>query len=278
MNHEKRVELAKVPMLTKAEKDQILTVRKSNQLIQKNRFDMTLREQRLLLYCISRIKPTDKGGELYKIKIRDVCKASGIDGEIDGEAYRAIHEAVKKLDSFNFTLIDERNKKDVFVHWIRDTEIDRNPGGYISFRFDPKVTPYLFNVRRCFTQYELGNVIQMKSAYGIRLYELAKSYGNIHEKDFTLSELRYLLGAETKAYDKYSFLKMRVIDPAIDEIKTYADLKIDYIPLHDGQPIQDGKREKVTGIRFIIDSGWAEKAERYLEQLDRERHPERYQE
>ena len=60
MKHEKRVEIAKRQTETQAEKDQSMTVRKANQLIQKNRFDMTVREQRLLLYCISRIKPTDR--------------------------------------------------------------------------------------------------------------------------------------------------------------------------------------------------------------------------
>ncbi|MBQ1778955.1 MAG: replication initiation protein [Acidaminococcaceae bacterium] len=267
ISHEKRVELAQYKQ-TQADKDQGLTVRKANQLIQKNRFDMTVREQRLLLYCISRIKPTDKGGELYKIKIRDVCRASGISREIDGEAYKAVYDALKKLDSFNFTLIDENNKKDIFVHWIRDTEIDRNPGGFISFRFDPKITPYLFNVRKYFTQYELGNVMQMKSVYGIRLYELVKSYENIHEKTFDLRELRYLLGAEEKSYDRYSNLKQKIIDPAINEILAYSDLKVTAIEVKQGR--------KVTGIKFVISDGSADRMERRLEQIDRERHPERY--
>lgn len=267
ISHEQRVEVAKNEP-TKAEKDQALTVRKANQLIQRNRFDMTVREQRLLLYCISRIKPTDKGGELYKIKIRDVCRASGIEGDIDGEAYRAIYDALKKLDSFNFTLIDEHNKRDSFVHWIRDTEIDRNPGGYISFRFDPKVTPYLFNVRKYYTQYELGTVMQMRSVYAIRLYELVKSYENIHEKVFDLKEIRYLLGAEGKSYDRYSNLKQRIIDPAIWEILEWSDLNVTTIEVKQGR--------KVTGIRFVITSRWIQKAENYLERLDRQRHPERY--
>lgn len=267
ISHEKRVELAQDKQ-TQADKDQGLTVRKANQLIQKNRFDMTVREQRLLLYCISRIKPTDKGGELYKIKIRDVCRASGISREIDGESYKAVYDALKKLDSFNFTLIDENNKKDIFVHWIRDTEIDRNPGGFISFRFDPKITPYLFNVRKYFTQYELGNVMQMKSVYGIRLYELVKSYENIHEKTFDLRELRYLLGAEEKSYDRYSNLKQKIIDPAINEILAYSDLKVTAIEVKQGR--------KVTGIKFVISDGSADRAAKQWEQIDRERHPERY--
>lgn len=279
MKHETRVKIAKQRGdMTQAEKDQTLTVRKANQLIQKNRFDMTVREQRLLLYCISRIKPTDMGNEIYKISIRDVCAACGIADNVTGGAYAAMREALKKLDSFNFFMKDAEGR-DHLVHWIEHVVIDpeRKNRACVQFNFDPRIVPYLFDVRKYFTQYELGNVMQMKSIYGIRLYELVKSYENIHEKTFDLKELRYLLGAETKAYDKYSFLKMRVLDPAVNELRTYSDLKIDYIPLHDGQPIQEGKRDKVTGIKFIISSGADDRAERWMEQIDRERHPERYQ-
>ena len=105
LTHEKLLQIERNnPKETQLEKDMRVPVRKSNQLIQRNRVDMTVREQRLLLYCISRIKPTDKGGELYTVHIRDVCRASGIEGDIDGEAYGAVHEAVKKLDSYNFEL------------------------------------------------------------------------------------------------------------------------------------------------------------------------------
>lgn len=279
MNHETRVKIAKQHGdMTKAEKDQALTVRKANQLIQKNRFDMTVREQRLLLYCISRIKPTDKGNEVFKISIRDVCAACGIEDNVTGGAYAAMKEALKKLDSFNFYMKDD-DGRDHLVHWIEHVVIDpeRKNRACVQFNFDPRIVPYLFEVRTRFTQYQLGGVLQMKSVYGIRLFELAKSYENMREKTFDLKELRYLLGAETKAYDKYSFLKMRVLDPAVNELRTYSDLKVDYIPLHDGRPIQEGKRDKVTGIKLIISNGANERSERWWEQIDRERHPERYQ-
>lgn len=269
MKHEKRVELAS-EHLSQADKDLSMTVRKANQLIQKNRFDMTVREQRLLLYCISRIKPKDTGSERYSINIRDVCVACGIENNVTGGAYAAMKEAVKKLDSFNFELIDDGGRRHI-VHWIRSVVID--PEGKrrasIQFEFDPKIVPYLFDVRKYFTQYELSNVLKMKSVYGVRLYELAKSYQNIREKSFDLKELRYLLGAEEKSYDRYSNLKQKIIEPAMNELRMYSDLKIDYLEIKDGR--------KVTGIKFIISDGSEDKVMRDWEQIDRERHPERYQ-
>lgn len=267
LTHEKLLQIERNnPKETQLEKDMRVPVRKSNQLIQRNRFDMTVREQRLLLYCISRIKPTDKGGELYTVRIRDVCRASGIEGDIDGEAYGAVREAVKKLDSYNFELRDDHGAVN-FVHWIRDTKIDRRKGA-IYFRFDPMVTPYLFNVRKYFTQYDLNNVIQLHSGYAMRLYELLKSYENIRGKEFTIAELRYLLVAENRSYDKYSLFKKYVLEPAVNEIKDTTDLKTDYIEIKKGR--------KVTGIKFVISDGSVDRMARRLEEIDRERHPERY--
>lgn len=249
LTHDQRVEIAArraEDRPTKAEKDQALTVRKSNQLIQRNRFELSLREQRLLLYCISKIKPSDHGKETYTIKVRDVCKACGIESNITGGAYKAVIEAFKKLDSFNFILKDEHGTRHI-VHWIRDVKIDpeENHSAQASFTFDPKIVPYLFDVRKYFTQYAIGGVLQMKSVYGVRLYELLKSYANIREKEFTLNELRYLLGAENKSYDKYSLFRVYVLDPAIKDVMTYSDLNVSYVE------IKQGKR-KVISIKFVI--------------------------
>ena len=248
-SHEQRVRIAEHFMEnqpTKAEKDQALTVRKSNQLIQRNRFDLSLREQRLLLYCINKIKPSDHGKETYTIKIRDVCKACGIEKNITGGAYRAVIDAFRKLDSFNFILKDESGARHI-VHWIRDVKIDpeENRSAQASFSFDPKIAPYLFDVRKYFTQYEIGGVLQMKSIYGIRLYELLKSYSNIREKEFEINELRDLLGAVNKSYEKYSLFKVYVLDPAIKDIMTFSDLNVDYLEVKQGQ-------RKVIGIRFVM--------------------------
>lgn len=258
MTHEKRVEYAtqETPP-TKAEKDQALTVRKSNQLIQRNRFDLSLREQRLLLYCISRIKPTDHGTETYEISIRDVCKACGIEETINGGAYNAMKNALKKLDSFNFEL-KEQNGRIHLVHWIRSVVIDpefKNQAR-VRFEFDPKIVPYLFDVRKYFTQYELRGVLQMKSVYGVRLYELLKSYANIREQEFELGELRRQLCAESKSYDKYGLFRTYVLEPAIKDIMAYSDLKVDYVEIKQGR--------KVINIRFIITNigGTAEYYER----------------
>lgn len=55
------------------------TVVKSNDLIRRARYTMTLQEQRFILYAISLIKDTDTADTRYEIRISDLCKICGLD-------------------------------------------------------------------------------------------------------------------------------------------------------------------------------------------------------
>ena len=52
-------------------KQQSFFVAKSNEIIQKSRFSMTVQQQKIMLFHISKIKPEDEPGELYTITVRD---------------------------------------------------------------------------------------------------------------------------------------------------------------------------------------------------------------
>ena len=54
-----------------------MVVVKSNSLIQQTRYELSLQEQRLLLYLISKIKPDDKTLEEIEISIKEFCKIIG---------------------------------------------------------------------------------------------------------------------------------------------------------------------------------------------------------
>ena len=51
---------------------------KSNDLIQKSRFDLSLQEQKIILYLISQITPYDEEFKLYEFSITDFCKILAI--------------------------------------------------------------------------------------------------------------------------------------------------------------------------------------------------------
>lgn len=220
-------------------------VRKSNEMIQRSRYNLTLREQRLLLYLISNIQKGDKGDKRYKIKIRDACKVCGIDDkEISGSIYKAVYEAFGALRNKGFTIYPETGGR-VICAWIEHPHQDEN--GDMEFNFDPYIVKYLFDVQKRFTQYKLQAVVKMKSTYGIRLYELLKSHMDAYRKKgvFTVGvdDLRRALGAEHKAYALYGKFKQTVLTKALEDVAR-SEIKVDYIELKN--------KLKVEAIKFVM--------------------------
>lgn len=251
LTHEQKVDYAKRRAADdQAERDdKALTypVKKSNEMIQRSRYSLTLTEQRLLLYLISRIQKSDKGQKRYKVKIRDACKICGIETKhADGRTYDAVYKAFSALRDKGFTVYPESGGR-TRCAWIERPHQDDK--GNMEFNFDPEIVPYLFDVQKKFTMYQLENVTRLRSTYGIRLYELLKSYENIRRVKFDVNTLRGLLGAEEKSYSKYSLFKKYALEPALKDI-AFTDLKADYVEHKTGR--------KVSEIEFIIDPAGAE--------------------
>ena len=220
-------------------------VRKSNKMIQESRFSLSLREQRLLLYLISKIKESDNGGERYKVKISTVARILGVrnsDQKIDEKTYKEVFAAFSTLRDKGFTLYTDRN---TIVHcaFIDDPEQDKD--GNMEFTFNRFVVPYLFQVKKRFTEYNMDMILPLRSSYGIRLYELLLSYtySDTYTKDIPIEELRERLGADSKTYSKYALFKEKVLLPALRDLKK-TDLRVDYLEIR--------KERKVISIRFVI--------------------------
>lgn len=112
-------------------------------------------------------------------------------------------------------------------------------------KFSPVLEPYLLNLKETYTKYRLGYVINFKSEYSFRLYEIMKQYEAIGERTLTIEEIRGLLMIDSDKYQKYNHLKVKVIQKAIDEINKYADIKINL-----EKEEKEGK--KVIGLVFSI--------------------------
>jgi len=112
-------------------------------------------------------------------------------------------------------------------------------------KFSPMLEPYLLNLKETYTKYRLGYVINFKSEYSFRLYELMKQYEAIGERTITVEEIKELLMIDSNKYTKYSHLKAKVIQKAIEEINKYSDIKINL-----EKEEKEGK--KVVGLVFSI--------------------------
>lgn len=219
--------------------DRSYFVVKDNQLITKSRYSLTLQQQKILLYFISRIKPTDEEGTMYELDIKDFIKVCGYYDE-GGAYYPLIKKDVKELADAS-SWIEVEKGKEVLFRWIDRAEINKQKG-LLRVSFHSTVAPYLFELRERYTQYSLYDVLCLNHKYSIRLYEYLASMRYRREFEMPIEELKKHIDAE--GYDKFSHLKARVIEPAILDIVNYTDLWVQYAFKKTGR--------SYTHIRFKI--------------------------
>ena len=208
-----------------------------NTLIQKSKYNikenmgksLSLTEKKILLYIISKIKPTDRELKDQVFEIKEFCEVCGIE-TTGGQSYQHLKENIGKLADRHIWLEDE--SKIVMVRWIDKAEIHKR-NGTIKIKLDDDLAPYLLSLKDNYTQFSLHNIIRMKSKYGIMLYELLHSYlykGN--EIRFEIETLKELLDCVNYT-DFYNF-KKRVIETALKDINTYSELLVSarYIKEH----------------------------------------------
>ena len=220
-------------------------ITKSNKLIEAN-YKLGVIEQKIILCLASNIQPTDSDFKTYTLPIKEFANLLGVKGQ---HKYSDLRRITKELMQKVFEVrIDKKVRQVAWLSYVAYNESE----GKIDIRFDPFLRPYLLELKREFTSYKLENVVQLKSTYAIRIYELLKQYEKIKERTFLLNDLRKLLGAE-EIYPAYGNFKQRVLIPAQKELKNKTDISFNL------EEIKTGRR--VTKVKFIIQSGKQNKEE-----------------
>src|SRR5699024_7635742 len=109
--------------------------------------------------------------------------------------------------------------------------------GIIQFSFDPKLKPYLLQLKRTFTSYRLNNIMSLGSYYSIRFYEFFKKWERTGKWRVSLKHLKSLLGITQKSYEIYGNLKNRVIRPSIKELNEETDLMVELEEVKKGRQV-----------------------------------------
>ena len=204
---------------------------KSNFFVQRARFNLSVKQLKIVYYIISKIKPGEEDFSYQRFNIKEFMAVCGI--KDSGKNYIDVKKAIKKLaDESSWVMLDDNTE--VLVRWIDKAWINK-ASGIIHIRLDNDLKPYLLNLGRLFTQYLLYYILPMRSQYSIRLYELLKSYSNKRKIEFNLEELKRLLSAEN--YSGYKYFKRNVLEIALREINDLTDLNISYKTIKEGRNI-----------------------------------------
>lgn len=214
---------------------------KSNDLIQKSRFKLSLTQQKVVLYLCSQIKPDDEDFHLYTIPIREFCQLCGIDG-VGGRQYKAIQATLEQLrqKSYIIRLTEHRSTS---VSWVNKWWLDTSAGVQsVQIWLDPDMKPYLLRLKDNYTRYEYAYTLRMTHKATPRLYELLKSYHydktKPYDKSFSVDELRQILDADGKdTYKQFRYFRHFVLDPSIQEINEQTDIVVSVKPKKQGRNI-----------------------------------------
>lgn len=216
-------------------------VTQKNELVEAHHIDpLSMSEQKVVLTMISMIEPADDDLKTYLLSVKDFAEMVGLKGE-------STYSEIKKISKTLVSKIIEIpiGKKDWIVATWASSVRYRSNEGTVEFSFDPKLKPYLLQLKNQFTSYKLSNILNLKSTYSIRMYELMKKWQHLGRWECFVDDLRGVLGAkQAKSYSIYGNFKNRVLSPAIAELNEKTDVQISFKEIKKGRSIER--------IEFII--------------------------
>lgn len=224
----KRKEAPPMPEKQTPERARKNYIIESNNLAQTKQNDLTAQQMKIALFFISKIRMEDDGTKDYTATIGEICDICGLD-KTNGFYYIGIKKDLIKMTQREWVRI----KPGIIatISWFSDVEINEG-SGKVTVHFHEKLWPDLFNLRRNFTKFELGEVLPLKSKYAIRLYQILISKIMRREEkqldllqtveiQFDADELKAMLNATT--YKNSNDFKRYAIDAAVKQINKYSE-------------------------------------------------------
>lgn len=218
---------------------------KNNKLIQAH-YRLSAGEQKIVLTLCSKIHCDDVTFKEYELKVSEFLELMGIK-DSGGSQYNQLQNVCKKLAS-RVLKIDTGNGFKVFP-WMHHVEY-KEKEGVILLQFHEYMAPYLLYIKNnIYTKYKLGVVLNFKSEYSFRIYELMKQvYPRMRDKTITVEELKNILGIDKKEYTKYGHFKSKVLKQAQKEINNNSDIEIEFDEIK--------QNKKVVALNFRISDNW----------------------
>ncbi|MGG6447728.1 replication initiation protein [Pseudobacillus badius] len=218
-------------------------INQSNELINA-RQDLSINERRIVYALVSLVQPDDKDFKMYSLPIKELANLIGVS---EKSFYERVEKAVDGLQSKMFVIETyDSTKGQVIVNkinWIQQATYLKGEG-IVRIKLSDALADYLVNLKT-YTKYQLFNVLQFKSEYSWRIYELLKERQPWGKRIIKVNELRRLLNI---ADDKLTLMKNFrnvVLDKAKNEINAKTDIHFEY-------DVHKRKGRKIESFIFYI--------------------------
>lgn len=202
------------------------------------RYRLSLRAQKLLIRLIAELDQQSDGFSEVRLCLGDfaVLAAQERNDVTFAHFCDAAEQFLGRFVAITQPRIDgEEKARQLLCHWI--SSIEKNPNDKsITFSFDRKLRPYLLGLKKTFFVYRTLYAFNLGSAYGIRLYQWAKSREYLKRpQQVTVDELRLSLGTiefdgggkvVKESLKRYADFHRVAIQPAMKEINEKTDISL----------------------------------------------------
>jgi plasmid replication initiation protein len=213
-----------------------VSIVKANKLIETN-YKLGKRELLWILMQISEINANPVNGDVvlptFKMYGSQIVQRLNFDGVRRISEKKEVFEIMNNLN--NSPIRWEEGTFTGQVTWINYMQYDSETDLY-TWGIPEQLTPFLLKLKDNFTKYLLHNVIELKSAHAINLYEILKRYQFKQTVTVSLSQLKFWLGLED-AYPKWSDFKRRVLMPCQTQINAFTDICFEYEMIKNGRKV-----------------------------------------
>jgi len=230
-------QLAEVNLLPALDNQAMRMVVQHNALAEA-RYRLSLRSQKLLIRLIAELDQRSDDFSEVNLRLSDFAEFSA--QERNDVTFAHFIEAAEQFLG-RFVAISqppvpgEAQARQLVCHWI--SSLEKNPNDKsITFSFDKKLKPYLLGLNRSFFVYRTLYAFNLGSAYGIRLYQWAKSREYLKRpQKISVDELRCSLGTiefdarghvVKESLKRYADFKRVALKPALKEINEKTDITL----------------------------------------------------
>ena len=220
-------------------------VKKSNAIIRTRITVQSVEASRILAHLIACIRTDDKKlTGAYSVPAKEILPNTG------GENYKRIKATCKDLASA-FAETEEPDPDGSHpIYRIRPFFTDiLYKKGVITATFNPLMQPYLFELKSCFTTYNLTEYLSLPSLYSQRIFEIVKSLANVKEGEaiVSMAGLHRFLDSPKSFRANIKAFRIRVLEKAHKDITEKTSLRFEWEPVKVGRSVEK--------IRFIFSGG-----------------------
>ncbi|GAB2546536.1 replication initiation protein [Spirosoma aerophilum] len=116
--------------------------------------------------------------------------------------------------------------------------------GVIMLQLHPLLIPGFLELGNNFAQFELYAALKLTSEYAQLLYSYLSRHAWRGKWVIELMAFKEIMGATSKSYEEFSNIRIRILEPAMEQISKFTDLDVSYVTL--------GVGRKVSSLEFTI--------------------------